>query len=314
MTYLKTTLLSKTKYVVRKKPPGQILSRNTKSLHALSKNTDLPVPNVYCLCEDSAIIGTPFYVMEFMNGRIYTEVLFKDLPPTERKQCWRSAVSTLAKLHSVDYRKIGLADYGKDSGFYARQIKSLGKISTIQSQVKNEQGEPVGELPGFKRILAWFSQNLSDDTTTLIHGDYKIDNLVFHPTEPRVIGILDWELSTVGHPLSDLTNLLQPYLILPNSNLSLTRLDEETIRDLELPTKDELMQLYCEIANREYPIKNWNFFIAFSFFRLAVITQGIAARAAKKQASSAQAAKYAKMFRPLSNLVLAIIDQSSSKL
>ncbi|KAK9694904.1 hypothetical protein K7432_013237, partial [Basidiobolus ranarum] len=166
-----------TKYVVRKKPPGQILSRTAhavereyKILSALSKNTDLPVPKVYCLCEDSDIIGTPFYVMEFVNGRIYTEVHFKDLPPKERRDCWNSAVSTLAKLHSTDFRKIGLGDYGKDSGFYARQIKSLGRISQIQSEVTNEQGVAVGELPGFKKILTWFSKHLSDDTTSLIHG------------------------------------------------------------------------------------------------------------------------------------------------
>ncbi len=174
------------------------------------------MPEVFCLCEDKAVVGTAFYIMQFIDGRIFEDYRFLQLADKEeRRKCWLSAIDTLAALHRIKPDAIGLGDYGKNSGFYTRQMKSLGKVSSIQAKVeeKDQPGKTVGPLPGGEKFLAWFSENMPKDENTIVHGDYKIDNLIYHPTEPRVIGILDWELSTLGHPLSDLANLLQPYSI-----------------------------------------------------------------------------------------------------
>ncbi|GBB95320.1 hypothetical protein RclHR1_02510014 [Rhizophagus clarus] len=305
---------NKTRYVLRKKPPGSLLSstahaveREFRVLDALSKNTNVPVPKVYLLCEDNSIIGTPFYVMEFLEGRIFEDVRLLTLSLEDRHKCWYSAVDTLAKLHSVDYKAIGLGDYGKSSGFYSRQIRSLIKVSTIQANIKDENGKEVGPLPRLDDLIKWFKKNEIDDETTIVHGDFKLDNLIFHPTEPKVIGILDWELSTIGHPLSDLANLLMNFYTKETGLERMTGLFN--VPDLPIPSANELIKFYCDKRKRDYPIPKFEFCIVFSFFRLAVITQGIAARIARNQASSAQAKSYAKMFKPITNRGLEIIDE-----
>ncbi|EPB81173.1 aminoglycoside phosphotransferase [Mucor circinelloides 1006PhL] len=301
-------------YVLRKKPPGALISktahaveREYRIIRALGENSNVPVPKVYTLCEDVNVIGTPFYVMEFLKGRIFTDVRMLDIPFEERRACWFSAVATLGKLHSVDFKAIGLEGYGKDTGFYARQMKSLGKVSGAQGAVVDEEtGKAVGPIPRLDEMFAWFKRNEVEDQATIIHGDFKIDNMIFHPTEPRVIGVLDWELSTIGHPLSDLSNLLQPFYIPQDAGLmGLKGLDP-----LPVPSAEELMQCYCsQLKGTTYPIDRWMFAVAFSFFRLAVITQGIAARVARKQASSAQAKIVAQKFKPVSYLALDIVDR-----
>ncbi|KAI8976973.1 kinase-like domain-containing protein [Pilobolus umbonatus] len=309
-------------YVLRKKPPGALLSstahaveREYRIIHALGTHTDVPVPKVYVLCEDVSVIGTPFYVMEFLKGRIYDDCRMLDIPFEERKKLWYSAVETLAKLHRVDYIAIGLGDYGRNSGFYERQMRSLLKVSAAQAAVKDEEtGESVGPIPRLNEMIAWFRKNQVEDKATLVHGDFKIDNMIYHPTEPRVIGVLDWELSTVGHPLSDLSNLLQPFYIPEGAGV----LGFKSSKDpLPVPGADELMKVYCTHLGEPYPIDRWLFAVTFSFFRLAVILQGVAARVARKQASSGQAKEYAKKFKPVAYIGLGIIDettQNTSKL
>ncbi|CBQ71608.1 conserved hypothetical protein [Sporisorium reilianum SRZ2] len=319
-----------TRYVLRKKPPGSLLSstahavereyRILKALHTYTarlpagSRDGVPVPEVFCLCEDTGIVGTPFYVMQFIDGRIFEDYRFLQVSDKqERRKCWLSAIDTLAALHRVDPAKVGLADYGKREGFYTRQMKSLGKVSTVQAAVKDkESGAPVGPLPGIDRFLHWFSANMPADENTIVHGDFKIDNLIFHPTEPRVIGILDWELSTLGHPLSDLANLLQPYstpCTLParindpqlwtesraqgSLLLSLGGLTPEIS---PVPVEAELIQRYCSETRREWSARSWTAAKAWAWFRLAVIAQGIAARNAQGQASSAQAKVYGSKF------------------
>ncbi|RIA89880.1 kinase-like domain-containing protein [Glomus cerebriforme] len=289
---------NKTRYVLRKKPPGTLLSstahaveREFRVLDALSKNTDIPVPKV----------------MEFLEGRIFEDIRLLSLSPEDRHKCWYSAVETLAKLHSVDYKAIGLANYGKPSGFYSRQIRSLVKTSTIQAAIKDENGIEVGPLPRLDDMIKWFRKNEVDDETTIVHGDFKLDNLVFHPIEPRVIGILDWELSTIGHPLSDLANLLMSFYIKDIKMDPVIGLLD--VPDLPIPSANELIKTYCDKVKRGYPIPKFEFCIVFSFFRLAVITQGIAARIARNQASSAEAKSYAKLFRPITNRGLEIVDE-----
>ncbi|CDS01282.1 uncharacterized protein SPSC_00588 [Sporisorium scitamineum] len=317
-----------TRYVLRKKPPGSLLSstahaveREYRILKALGSYTKglpegsrdgVPVPEVFCLCEDKSIVGTVFYVMQFIDGRIFEDYRFLQIKDKEeRRKCWLSAIDTLAALHRADPVKVGLGDYGKREGFYTRQMKSMGKVSTIQAGVKDKDEKAVGTLPGIEQFLGWFSKNMPKDENTIVHGDFKIDNLIYHPTEPRVIGILDWELSTLGHPLSDLANLLQPYSIpcstpdrINDPSLwddsrqqgSLLSLGQLTPDQSPVPVEEVLIKQYCQASGRDWPIQNWTAAKAWAWFRLAVIAQGIAARNAQGQASSAQAKVYGSKF------------------
>ncbi|KAL2266602.1 hypothetical protein VTJ83DRAFT_5954 [Remersonia thermophila] len=248
------------KYVLRKKPPGQLVSktahkveREYRIIAALSK-TDVPVPRPYCLCEDPSVIGTPFYIMEFLDGRIFEDPIIPNVLPDHRRAIWADAVRTLAKLHRLDPRSVGLESFGKQGGFYNRQIATWKAICTAQAAVRDvDTREEVGQLPHFDELMAFFSNESHQpaDRATLVHGDFKIDNLVFHKTEPRVIGILDWEMSTIGHPLSDISNLMTPYFT--------ARLDPRRSVSVHpgflpratrgLPTPDEITSLYFAVVS-----------------------------------------------------------------
>lgn len=192
------------KFVLRKKPPGKLLSktahrvdREYRVIHAL-ESTDVPVPKCFCWCPDDSIIGTEFYIMDCLEGRFVTNPAFPDVSESDRREMWKDAVRTLAKLHRVNPKEVGLESFGKPTGFYNRQIKTFGGLGKDQGAAKDkESGEPVGELPHFKDITEFFGQQKYQpkDRGVLYHGDYKIDNLVYHKTEPRVVGILDWEMS-----------------------------------------------------------------------------------------------------------------------
>lgn len=189
-----------TRYVLRKKPPGPLVSqtahrieREYRIIRALEK-TDVPVPKAYCLCEDESIIGTPFYIMEFLDGRIFEDPVIPSVLPDHRRVIWADAVRTLAKLHRVDPRSVGLEDFGKHTGFYTRQVKTWRAVCDAQAAVRDvETREAVGHLPHFAELMEFFADERQQpaDRGTLIHGDFKIDNLVFHKTEPRVIGIIE---------------------------------------------------------------------------------------------------------------------------
>jgi aminoglycoside phosphotransferase (APT) family kinase protein len=185
---------------MRKKPPGKLVSktahkveREYRILHAL-QNTDVPVPKVYGLCEDDAVVGSPFYIMEFLDGRIFTEPYFPGVSASERTEMWHDAVRTLAKLHRITPKSVGLETFGKPTGFYERQIKTFTALGEAQSRTKDvETGKEVGEVPRMRELVNFFGEKRSQpkDRGMPIHGDYKIDNLVYHRTEPRVIGILE---------------------------------------------------------------------------------------------------------------------------
>ncbi|KMU86467.1 acyl-Coenzyme A dehydrogenase family protein [Coccidioides immitis H538.4] len=242
------------KFVMRKKPPGKLLSktahrvdREYQIIHAL-ENTDVPVPKAICLCEDDSVIGTAFYIMEFLDGRIFTDPAIPNVSPQERKAIWKDAVETLAKFHRVDPKSIGMEKFGRHSGFYDRQIATFRTISKAQAEtVDIETKVPVGNLPHFEEMVEFFSNKdlQPKDRGTFVHGDYKIDNMVFHKTEPRVIGVLDWEMATIGHPLSDFCNLTSPY-IHTGGHPGSTEFSPEAAPGL--PTREECVQWYSNIA------------------------------------------------------------------
>ncbi|KAJ3331963.1 hypothetical protein HDU76_001691 [Blyttiomyces sp. JEL0837] len=309
------------RYVLRKKPPGQLIStkahaveREYQVINALGTKTDVPVPIVYTLCTDNSIVGTPFYVMEFLDGRIFTDNNLTGVELADKKAYYKSTMDTLSKLHTTaSPAALNLSSFGKHGDFYARQIATLVAISKQQASVVDENGTRglVPEIPRLNEMISWFQRNQVPDEVSVIHGDFKVDNMVFHSVAPRVIGVLDWELSTIGHPLSDLANLLLPWytpaVVGANAPGGIGYLDAP--RPLPVPEAEDLIKEYCRRAGRPYPIPKFDFCIAFSFFRLTVISQGIASRVVRKQASSASATMAVKMMIPCANLVLGFVDK-----
>jgi aminoglycoside phosphotransferase (APT) family kinase protein len=291
-------------YVLRRKPPGELL----KSAHAVDRefrvitalqNTDVPVPRTYVLCEDEDIIGSMFYVMEYMEGRIlWDPVLPEAKDNAERAAIYDSMNQTLAALHNVDVGAVGLSDYGRPGNYFARQVDRWSK----QYRASETQ-----RIEAMERLMPWLLENMPEDdgVVSLVHGDYRLDNMMFHPSEPRVIALLDWELSTLGHPLADLANQCMAWM-LPREGgiMGLAGVDRQS---LGIPTDDEYIARYCERTGRDR-IENWNFYIVFSLFRLAAICQGIVKRAQIGTASSAEADSRGEAVFPLSELGASLID------
>ncbi|SMY24961.1 unnamed protein product [Zymoseptoria tritici ST99CH_1A5] len=314
-TYLLTDSASK-KYVMRKKPPGKLLSktahqvdREYRIIHAL-KDTDVPVPKAMCLCTDTSIVGTDFYIMSFLDGRIFADPSFPDVSPKDRNAMWKSAVETLAKFHRTSPKSVGMEDFGRPNNFYNRQLKTFATLSVAQAKTKDiESGVPVGMIPHYDQMVEFFGDKNSQpvDRGTFVHGDYKIDNVVFHKTEPYVIGILDWEMATIGHPLSDVVNLTGPWT--HAANRAEQQADGKAVSapggnsfssgDLEgLPTKAQVLDWYHAIVPWRYSDKEVTWGDAFGQYRGAIICQGIAARYAVRQASSEKASDYGRMMGP----------------
>ncbi|KAK4700562.1 hypothetical protein P7C70_g5682, partial [Phenoliferia sp. Uapishka_3] len=312
------------RYVLRKKPNGKLVSKTAHAiereyqiLDCVGKTGKIPVPRMYCLCMDERVLGTPFYVMEYLEGRIFTDVRMPEIKTKEeRTACWKSIVKTLADLHKLKPDEIGLTGFGSTKPFYPRQIKSLARVSKAQAAITDiTTGEAVGDVPDLDFLLDWFSKNCPNGDKWeggIVHGDFKCDNMIFHPTEPRVIGVLDWELSTLGHPLSDLANLLQPFYIPQNDIVSeyLVALRDISLEDLPIPDAETLIKTYAEAVGQPYPLPRWSAVTSFAFFRLSVILQGIAARTARGQASSAQAKRVGSYFKPLAVLAIDTIKRS----
>ncbi|RPB00781.1 APH-domain-containing protein [Choiromyces venosus 120613-1] len=304
-TYLLTSTSTGAKYVLRKKPPGKLLSktahqveREYKVLKALSEAAqDLPVPKVYCLCEDAEVVGSAFYIMEFLDGRIFEDPALPGVTPVERMAMWRSAILTLARLHKIRPEEhAALKSFGKPSGFYWRQIRTLSAIEAAQAATKDvETGVEVGKIPRFDEAMKFFSTTQPKDRSAVIHGDYKIDNLVFHKTKPRVIGVLDWELSTIGHPLSDVSNLLSPYQLALDTDASVMAGESKGFlpgATAGLPSRQQAIEWYGQASGWNVLPSEMYWGDAFGFCRNSVIAQGITARVARRQASSAKAGMY----------------------
>lgn len=284
------------KYVLRKQPPGQLLSKSShridREFHMIAglKSTKVPVPEVYVLCEDSKIIGTPFYIMEFLQGRIFHSPIFEGVTSKDRTALWKETIKTLALLHTLDPSSLGLPAslFQVSSGsHFPRQMRTLSKISEAQAK------SGVDPIPHFRSTVEWLSANFPEGPSCIVHGDYKVDNLVFHPTENRIIGLLDFELCTIGHPLADVGNLLQPFDV-PKS-VKLAGALEVRSGENGAFTLDQALAYYASQGVYD-PRPDWKFGIAFTHLRLAVILQGVAAREKRGQASSTKAKEYGKLY------------------
>ncbi|KAI0079245.1 protein kinase subdomain-containing protein PKL/CAK/ACAD [Panus rudis PR-1116 ss-1] len=333
-TYFLTDARS-TKWVLRKKPAGQLLSstahqieREFTMLNALHKhNTNpsttpeqrVPVPQPIVLCEDKEVIGTPFYIMEFLDGRIFTDARMPEIDPQSRRECWLSAVRALAALSSLSPTSLGLSTFGPTTPYFPRQIRSLTKVSLAQSlAIDVDTGKPTGQIPNFDEMIEWYKGHLPDEGKTglrIVHGDYKLDNLVFDGVQNRVIGILDWELCTLGSPLADLANLTQPWSIdssiyppiIPHDLLPVAFKNNPQDAPIEL---EVLEREYCRLTNQPYPILEMVFARSWMLFRLAIISQGIAARHARRQASSEKAYIHQYMFPSIGKLALLALQDA----
>jgi aminoglycoside phosphotransferase (APT) family kinase protein len=240
--------------------------------------TGFPVPRVYALCEDESVIGTAFFVMEMVDGRIFWDAAFPDVERAERREYFDAMNATLAELHAVDPSDVGLSDYGRPGSYLERQI-------SIWSRQYLED-EDAGRDPNMDRLIDWLPANVPDnDETAIVHGDFRCDNLVFHPSEPRVLAVLDWELSTLGHPLSDFAYHAMMYRMPAGISAGLAGLD---LRALGIPDEEEYVEDYCRRTGRS-GIPDYDFYVAFNFFRIAAILHGIKGRVVRGNAASKQA-------------------------
>ncbi|MEQ5816567.1 phosphotransferase [Marinobacter sp. NFXS11] len=285
-------------YVLRKKPPGKTLpsahmvEREYRVMRALSEHTDVPVPNVRVLCEDSSVIGTPFYVMDFLEGRIISHSALRALDRKDRLPAYHSAIDTLAALHSVDVKSIGLGDYGRPEGYVARQVSRWSKQYLASK---------TDDLPAMEKLMAWLPENLpAKDETAIAHGDYRFGNLMLAPDSPEVVAILDWELSTLGHPLADLAYFCLPYY-LPSDMEGMRGLKGEDLEALGVPDERETIARYCAQTGRD-SIDEWHVYLSFSLFRLASILQGVYKRALDGNAANANALDVGKRASLLADL------------
>ena len=284
-------------YVMRRKPPGELL----KSAHAVDRefkvmsalqNTNVPTAKTYALCTDDDVIGTWFYIMEYLDGRVIWDSTAGPYTPQERGEIWDSANDALAKLHCVDFEAVGLSDFGKHSSYIERQ---LSRWSSQYEYTKTE------ENPYMDNLIEYLPKNVPrEDSFTIVHGDPKIDNMMLHKERNEVIGILDWELSTLGNPLSDFAYMCMRY------RDSLRGVD---LKALGIPSEQEYIEAYCRRTGRS-GIDNWDYYLAFNMFRLAAILEGIAKRVRDGTAASRSAEEAGSGAYDLSKLAWAQIDKS----
>jgi aminoglycoside phosphotransferase (APT) family kinase protein len=278
-------------YVLRRKPMGQLLpsahqvDREYRVMRALS-DTAVPVPRVYALCEDDAVIGSAFYVMEFLEGRIFWDPRLPGLIAAERQAMFQSMNAVIAALHSVDYAAVGLTEFGRPGNYLARQIARWSR---------QYQASETEQQPAMDRLIEWLPRHLPPEgEARIVHGDYRIDNLIYHPTEPRVIGVLDWELSTIGDPLADFAYHAMAWRVTPELFRGLASVE---LVSLGIPSEEEYVAAYCWRTGRGRS-PDWEFYMVYSLFRLAAIMQGIAKRAIDGTAASREAFELGRKARP----------------
>ena len=285
------------KYVLRRKPPGNLL----KSAHAVDREyriisalygADFPVPRPCALCEDDEVIGTMFFIMEYVDGRIFWDLDLPGSSSDERGALYDNVNETIAKLHSFDIGALGLDDFGKPGNYFARQI------SRWSGQYRASE---TSQIKPMDALIEWLPVNIpADESVSIVHGDFRLDNMIVHPTEPKVIAVLDWELSTIGHPLADFTYHLMAWQM-PELGIGSIGLLGKDLESLGIPSEDTYAATYCERTGRDDGIADRHFYSAFNFFRLAAILQGIAGRVRDGTAASAHAGHAADSVRPLAD-------------
>ncbi len=292
-------------YVMRSKP-GPV-AKLLPSAHAVEREfavmsglagTDVPVPRMHCLCEDESIIGRAFYIMEFMAGRVMWDQGLPDMTKTQRAEIYDEMNRVIAALHTVKFAERGLAAYGKPGNYFDRQIGRWSK------QYVASVTQPIPEMD---KLIEWLPAHIpavarDEAMVSIVHGDYRLDNLMFHATEPRVIAVLDWELSTLGHPLADFSYHCMAWHIPHQLSRGIGGLD---IAALGIPSEEEYIRRYCErtgLATPDQLKADWNFYLAYNMFRIAAILQGIAKRVEAGTASSAQAVASGAGARPMAEL------------
>ncbi|KAL4380962.1 hypothetical protein HN51_004389 [Arachis hypogaea] len=285
------------RYVLRKRPPGKLLAsahavdREFQVLKALGTHTQVPVPKVFCLCDDPNVIGTTFYIMEFLEGRIFIDPKLPGVAPARKRAIYLETAKTLASLHSANVDSIGLGKYGRRNDYCKRQIERWAK----QYVASTSEGKPARN-PKMFELIDWLQHHIppedsSGATAGLVHGDFRVDNLVFHPTEDRVIGVLDWELSTLGNQMCDVAYSCMSYI----ADIGPDKVREGMERGLPegIPSLPEYLAEYCSVAGRKWPFAEWRFYVAFSFFRGASIFAGVYSRWVKGNASGGERARHA---------------------
>jgi len=291
----------KARYVLRRKPPGKLLP----SAHAVDREftvmkalggAGFPAPVMHGLCEDDSVIGTAFYVMEFVEGRIFWDPYLPDLNPEERRAIYDASNATLAQLHSIDHVAAGLGEYGKPGNYFERQIGRWTK------QYKAAETDPI---PAMDRLIDWLPAHAPEQArTSVVHGDYRLDNMIFHPTEPRVIAVLDWELSTLGDPLADFTYQLMQWRTPKDIRNGFLGVD---LKEMGIPSEEEYVAAYCERTGRD-GIPKLDFYFAYNIFRLAGIAQGVYARSLQGNASNSKAKELGALVAPMAEYAWSIAE------
>ncbi|PPR79106.1 MAG: putative aminoglycoside phosphotransferase [Alphaproteobacteria bacterium MarineAlpha2_Bin1] len=281
-------------YLLRSKPLGKLLpsahaiEREFLILQALFK-TSIPVPKTHVLCEDNSIWGSPFYIMEFIEGRIFFDPALPELKVEERKAIYNSMIKVLADLHLLDYKKLGLDNFGKEGSYVERQIKRWTE------QYRKSETKKIDSM---ERLIDWVNNNIpKNEITTLVHGDYRIDNLIFHPKKPEILGVIDWEISTLGNPFADFAYHAMIWRLTKNQ---FRGLKEISLDKLGIPSENDYYNKYLEFMNLK-TIPFWNFYIIYNMFRLSAILQGIAGRARDGTAASPEAIRMASLVEPIAN-------------
>ena len=293
------------RYVLRRQPPGKLLpsahavDREFRVISALAAS-EVPVAKTYALCTDPDVIGSMFYVMDCVDGRIFWDPALPGMTPADRAAIFDEMNRVISALHTVDFASIGLGDYGKPGSFFERQIGRWTK------QYRAAETEKIAAMDA---LIDWLPQHIpADESSAIVHGDYRLDNLIFHPSEPRIIAVLDWELSTLGHPMADFAYHCLAWQMPPGKLRGLLGHDLAT---LGIPQEADYVAHYCQRTGRA-PVApaEWNYYLAFNLFRLCAIAQGIATRALQGNAASAEAVEMGKLAQPVAEAGWRLANQS----
>jgi len=283
------------RYVLRRKPPGKLLpsahavDREFRVMSALA-GTGVPVAKMYALCEDDRVIGTAFYVMEYVEGRILWDPTLPDMTPVQRSAHYDELNRVIATLHRVDFNAIGLGDFGRTGNYIERQVVRWSR---------QYQAAGADRIDAMDCLIEWLPSHIPEgDETSIVHGDYRLDNVIFHPTEPRILAVLDWELATLGHPLSDFAYQVMAWRLAPSEFRGLKGAD---LAPLGIPSEEEYVAQYCRRTGRT-GIPNWEFYLIFNMFRIAAILHGVLSRALQGNAASANAVEMGSRARPVADV------------